>query len=393
MKHSLEAFLDETNRTHAIKGKPRTGLEDCLQSLRKEDLSSMASMMELAGRSGMTKQELASALYGIMANPQYLQHTLLIAERKEWEFFHRLLKQPVLESNKLQPDEYLFLKSRGLVFTFLDGDKLYALVPDEIGQSFRAIDQKETRRIWERQRLAADYLNAAANLYGVCELERLVDIFNSHNDKELTLDELESVYWRQQGREQLFYKYEHYVVSNYFEGFNDELMMLLEEIRGKPCYVPEKERFLQYADSGFIENTLQLERLKTYVMKNICSDPDTVDILMENIQIACSMERPLDEMLAEFEYVKLRLSRRDIEGVMPLLVEVYNNTRMWSNRGFTPVELQLMEPSTAKLRKPGQVIAAGIPQAAGAPKTGRNDPCPCGSGKKFKKCCGAASKE
>jgi uncharacterized protein len=25
------------------------------------------------------------------------------------------------------------------------------------------------------------------------------------------------------------------------------------------------------------------------------------------------------------------------------------------------------------------------------PKTGRNDPCPCGSGKKFKKCCGAAA--
>lgn len=25
-----------------------------------------------------------------------------------------------------------------------------------------------------------------------------------------------------------------------------------------------------------------------------------------------------------------------------------------------------------------------------APKIGRNDPCPCGSGKKYKKCCGAA---
>jgi len=24
-----------------------------------------------------------------------------------------------------------------------------------------------------------------------------------------------------------------------------------------------------------------------------------------------------------------------------------------------------------------------------APKTSRNDPCPCGSGRKFKKCCGA----
>lgn len=30
-----------------------------------------------------------------------------------------------------------------------------------------------------------------------------------------------------------------------------------------------------------------------------------------------------------------------------------------------------------------------IPVAAKAPHVGRNDPCPCGSGKKFKKCCGA----
>ena len=26
-----------------------------------------------------------------------------------------------------------------------------------------------------------------------------------------------------------------------------------------------------------------------------------------------------------------------------------------------------------------------------APKIGRNDPCPCGSGKKFKKCCGSGA--
>ncbi len=29
-----------------------------------------------------------------------------------------------------------------------------------------------------------------------------------------------------------------------------------------------------------------------------------------------------------------------------------------------------------------------LPVTRDAPKTGRNDPCPCGSGKKFKKCCG-----
>jgi hypothetical protein len=33
-------------------------------------------------------------------------------------------------------------------------------------------------------------------------------------------------------------------------------------------------------------------------------------------------------------------------------------------------------------------LPKGTPFKHGAAKTGRNDPCPCGSGKKFKKCCG-----
>ena len=50
----------------------------------------------------------------------------------------------------------------------------------------------------------------------------------------------------------------------------------------------------------------------------------------------------------------------------------------------------------AKSQLPG--LPSGFPLAANmtsapvsAPKVGRNDPCPCGSGKKFKKCCGAGN--
>ena len=43
--------------------------------------------------------------------------------------------------------------------------------------------------------------------------------------------------------------------------------------------------------------------------------------------------------------------------------------------------------------QPGEPLSSEKPRifAAEAPKAGRNDPCVCGSGKKFKKCCGAAS--
>jgi hypothetical protein len=40
-------------------------------------------------------------------------------------------------------------------------------------------------------------------------------------------------------------------------------------------------------------------------------------------------------------------------------------------------------------RRRSPAAAAALPSAA--PKAGRNDPCPCGSGKKYKKCCGSAA--
>ncbi|VAV83921.1 Protein translocase subunit SecA [hydrothermal vent metagenome] len=38
----------------------------------------------------------------------------------------------------------------------------------------------------------------------------------------------------------------------------------------------------------------------------------------------------------------------------------------------------------------GEVVHTHTPILRGAPKIGRNEPCPCGSGKKYKKCCGAS---
>ncbi|MBT3637062.1 MAG: hypothetical protein HN531_08995, partial [Opitutae bacterium] len=36
-----------------------------------------------------------------------------------------------------------------------------------------------------------------------------------------------------------------------------------------------------------------------------------------------------------------------------------------------------------------EIAPIATPVVRDAPKVGRNDPCPCGSGKKYKKCCGA----
>jgi uncharacterized protein YecA (UPF0149 family) len=68
--------------------------------------------------------------------------------------------------------------------------------------------------------------------------------------------------------------------------------------------------------------------------------------------------------------------------------------------GYGVAENLAASASAAKGQPPGEMEqAADQTQGEGAkvktivreaPKIGRNDPCPCGSGKKYKKCCGAA---
>ena len=63
-------------------------------------------------------------------------------------------------------------------------------------------------------------------------------------------------------------------------------------------------------------------------------------------------------------------------------------------RAILTVRVQLQEgkPQREQVAKPDEYVGgdgslAKKPASAGK-KVGRNDPCPCGSGKKYKKCCG-----
>ncbi|MNC59100.1 hypothetical protein D3C75_1088860 [compost metagenome] len=88
----------------------------------------------------------------------------------------------------------------------------------------------------------------------------------------------------------------------------------------------------------------------------------------------------------EFERREIKFHNKDqAEHVIALIADVYNNTRFWSNCGHTPLEMN---------RIPGNFRTGATPFAlpnkkpVTVEKIGRNDPCPCGSGLKYKKCCG-----
>jgi uncharacterized protein YecA (UPF0149 family) len=82
-----------------------------------------------------------------------------------------------------------------------------------------------------------------------------------------------------------------------------------------------------------------------------------------------------------------------VNAFMKYFMELSNHTRMPENRGHTPYEMSkgLSSRVAQRHQQTMQVGSNVVPfpmERVSAPKVYPNDPCGCGSGKKYKKCCG-----
>jgi len=65
---------------------------------------------------------------------------------------------------------------------------------------------------------------------------------------------------------------------------------------------------------------------------------------------------------------------------------------IYDSKQFEEIKKKSRRTGELGFFKPMKVNPTPIQMARRPPKVGRNEPCPCGSGKKFKKCCLVGSK-
>lgn len=152
--------------------------------------------------------------------------------------------------------------------------------------------------------------------------------------------------------------------------------------------VLEREEVLAYYKELFQATSIKSNPLLLASLVHACCDIYPEE-LYEDIK-KCYEEDLVDESVINLE---------DVDDVMKLgqdyvLEESRNDTH-----------LQLIEDTIAELerwscfdekyreRMSSRPIFNSMQTVIKPPKTGRNDPCPCGSGKKYKKCCGKNSYE
>ena len=222
---------------------------------------------------------------------------------------------------------------------------------------------------------------------------------------------------------------------------------LYEEAMEKDFYLPDKNEFLRYADDEYYEHTNEERRFRKYIEKNFgtyfaetakelgLTKAGLIDEFMYDLHLELSdqnedgyidVHESVQGVFEALESYGITMRGPDqVSEILGLLMPLMNSVRLWRNHGYTPIELRRMKPvmpenvtivpgstnaskmlseSREEIEKMGfrvdpeggakEIPGFYFPEGAGgrAEKTTRkiypNDPCPCGSGKKYKKCCG-----
>ena len=128
----------------------------------------------------------------------------------------------------------------------------------------------------------------------------------------------------------------------------------------------EKKILLEEVDRHWMEHLEAMDELKEYVGLNSYAQRDPVAIYrIESADM-------FDEMIEDIKDCTVR----KVLSVVP---------RLSSTERVQTIKISKAQTNIAPTQKPAPVKAEK--------KVGRNDPCPCGSGKKYKKCCGANAGE
>lgn len=325
----------------------------------------------------------------------------------EWVFQCRVLRQleedtdipGVIRSVGEAPEQYPDWEEDETVDTLSkeEIEALYAKVP---------LSREEIQNIHR-------YMDAAANLYGLISLEKLLEIYNSQNPavdatpflmvvsiidcEENDYAILERDDLPKETDAQILAAAE--IVAGYLlvDDPERDIRYLRRMQKGKNYKILPKQEFLEFADPMYYPETRQRSAMIQYLRRRAGALVMPPEDFCNCLQTLAVIDTPLQDTFNVVESAGLIFNRKwDVGEFAALYQDLNNATHKHANRGYTPDELFAQSDRGRKLaernapldqlslfdemdRKP-KLTFTGTPS--------RNAPCPCGSGRKYKNCCG-----
>ena len=242
----------------------------------------------------------------------------------------------------------------GIISLYRDGDIVKVSIPHEIKGMLRAGTMDNEPLI-----MALDDIVVTSYLVinGAIEKDVLKDILKEKEGIDLSIEELDEIVLRNN----------YFMIDNYYTIVDDMPNIIEREI------LPKKKSFKKYKGLG-----LEVDKAnhKMYELKEeLNSYLNTLDVnkvrkeyFLGTLLILLNANIYSEEFLKELCHENnFSLTKKQFENIYNIIDKYKNDIPIWIYNGYTKREANSMPKEK---------------------KVGRNDPCPCGSGKKYKKCCG-----
>ncbi len=354
-------------------------LPEMLTAMTKAELDDIRYNLNVTGTSSLKKAELVERL--VPEIREFAKVWLPSILLEEYECFQHFIinkgKSTELRDDDMRLD---YLRGLGLLSCAKDGDKLVWYMPEEIREEFKKINSPTFEALatmnTEITRLAA----GALFFYGYMDYESLYNLVAGHLEPNQ--------------REDLSFKdfvgvllnascWNNTIVAlpqgaKYYTLIDEEALEKEQLKHSNLDFAPfTYTQLFEAGTENHIDDTDAYKALAQFLMTehgyNVLDAADIVGEILILLQNGGSMQEAAEYL----EELGLMQDEEKAKAVVPLLIAFNNETHLWPLKGHTPSELFAKSGM-------GKVIPFAEVRRQ---KVGRNEPCPCGSGKKYKNCC------
>ncbi|NWQ44002.1 SEC-C domain-containing protein [Bacillus sp. EB106-08-02-XG196] len=362
---------------------PFTLLEG-LGSYTKADLDDIRKKLVLKNASSLKKSELIALL--VERIPENIENLFSLWDIERFKILTNIASNggqiivPNLEANQIE-----YFRDSGLVYTgTFEGNKMIA-VPNEIIDPI--LDLQNNLKIRETVARNTEWIRLTNGLlyyYGTLSVTKLLEMLESYTKAKINIREYLNVIY-----EANTYRKENYSNEDGYSTlrvFDSKKVIKEQQARKTVPYFPfSKQQLLIAGEPGFVDRNISYTQLVNFLIQNFKINKVKADSIVEECVYATRIGHGPNDVLnylsKQFEIDSLDT----VKALMDKVVHLMHNTREWFLKGYTSTELSAQRN---KYLKPLPTSKINNSDSEKIVKIGRNEPCPCGSGEKYKKCCG-----
>jgi len=382
-KHSIE-YLEELRIKSFYKSfaslSKQVSLNETLATYTKNDLDDIRKDLNISGISSLNKQKLAKALEG---NIKGLLPEIL---KKFTDIEYKLVKNMVKHKGILKYKEELFkgfsyLRRFGIIGCYKDSnDENYIFIPEDILEGINSLinDIAIVAEIKQNEKVNM-LLRGLLFYYGAIPSHKAYDMITNYIKKDLGMVNIFNIIYESSIKDNEVHFHNNYWCSNQIRDIDELISQHKMKCNLEYLSLTDKQ-VIDASKFDFVEWNEYDRKLINYLCDHFEISKQQVMGYIEGIKFNFKIGHDFNEIVKEFSSNIEMEDLEQLNEVVKLIIDVYNNSIQWDLKGHSPSRVGNAEKSHL------QSSTDNTKQTLNT-KIGRNDPCPCGSGKKYKNCC------